>query len=86
MYMKLLVKSALILKCVSFRRKENFYAVGDPVFARDLWMVVELASDSRGRRTRESKEYAAHVCSAISAAQAIGWTPLIVGARSPCCR
>ena len=34
----------------------NFYAVGDPVYARDLWLVVELASDDRGRRTREGKE------------------------------
>ena len=64
----------------------DFYAVGDPVYARDLWLVVELASDDRGRRTREGKEAAAHACSAIQAAQAIGWTPLIVGARSPCCR
>jgi len=65
---------------------EEFYTVGDPVYARDLWLVVELASDNRGRRTREGKESAAHVCSAIRAAQTVGWTPLIVGARSPCCR
>ena len=64
----------------------EFYAVGDPVYARDLWLVVELASDDRGRRTREGKESAAHVCSAIRAAQTVGWTPLVVGARSPCCR
>jgi len=88
--------SLLILCCVyglksngGGHHKENlnnFYAVGDPVYARDLWLVVELASDDRGRRTREGKEAAAHACSAIQAAQAIGWTPLIVGARSPCCR
>ena len=48
--------------------------------------MVELASDDRGRRTREGKESAAHVCSAIRAAQTVGWTPLVVGARSPCCR
>lgn len=65
---------------------DKFYAVGDPVYARDLWLVVELASDDKGRRTREGRESAAHVCSAIHAAQSIGWTPLIVGARSPCCR
>ena len=35
---------------------DHFYAVGDPVYARDLWLVVELASDDRGRRTREGKE------------------------------
>ena len=65
---------------------DKFYAVGDPVYARDLWLVVELASDDRGRRTREGKQAAGHVCSAIQAAQIVGWTPLIVGARSPCCR
>ena len=26
------------------------------MYARDLWLVVELASDDRGRRTREGKE------------------------------
>ena len=26
---------------------EEFYTVGDPVYARDLWLVVELASDNR---------------------------------------
>ena len=47
----------IIIKCVFFRFSlNNFYAVGDPVYARDLWLVVELASDDRGRRTREGKE------------------------------
>ena len=65
---------------------ENYYAVGDPVYARDLWLVVELPSDDQGRRTAEGREAAVHVCSAILAAQKAGWTPLIVGGRSNCCR
>ena len=65
---------------------ENYYAVGSPVYAGDLWLIVELPSDDRGRRTAEGRKSAAHVCSAIQAAQTVGWTPLIVGARSPCCR
>ena len=65
---------------------ENYYAVGDPVYAHDLWLVVELPSDDQGRRTAEGREAAVHVCSAILAAQKAGWTPLIVGGRSNCCR
>ena len=60
--------------------------MGDPVYARDLWLVVELPSDDQGRRTAEGREAAVHVCSAILAAQKAGWTPLIVGGRSNCCR
>ena len=30
---------------------DSAYSVGDPVNARDLWLIVELQSDSRGRRT-----------------------------------
>ena len=65
---------------------ENYYAVGDPVYARDLWLVVELPSDDQGRRTAEGRAAADYVCVAIQAAQNVGWTPLIVGGRSPCCR
>lgn len=65
---------------------EAVYAVGDPVFARDLWLVIELPSDSRGRRTRLGKKIAQHVCEAIRAGQTVGWTPLVVGGRSTCCR
>ena len=25
------------------------YAVGDPVYARDLWLVIELPSDDHGK-------------------------------------
>jgi hypothetical protein len=81
-----IINNSHICKIYHFFSLESFYAVGDPVYARDLWLVVELASDDRGRRTREGKASAAHVCAAISAAQTVGWTPLIVGARSPCCR
>ena len=65
---------------------EGFYAVGDPIFARDLWLVVELPSDARGRRTRMGRQIARHVCGAIRAGQRVGWTPLVVGGRSTCCR
>ncbi|TRY81053.1 hypothetical protein TCAL_09447 [Tigriopus californicus] len=65
---------------------EDVYAVGDPIYARDLWLVIELPSDERGRRTHLGKKMARHVCSAIRAGQAVGWTPLVVGGRSTCCR
>eukprot|EP00095_Tigriopus_kingsejongensis_P011851 maker-scaffold493_size155937-snap-gene-0.22 protein:Tk11851 transcript:maker-scaffold493_size155937-snap-gene-0.22-mRNA-1 annotation:"hypothetical protein DAPPUDRAFT_95105" len=65
---------------------EDVYAVGDPIYARDLWLVVELPSDVRGRRTPLGKQMARHVCSAIRAGQSVGWTPLVVGGRSTCCR
>ena len=62
------------------------YAVGDPIYARDLWLIVELPSDSRGRRTRLGRKVSGHVCGAIRAGQAVGWTPHVVGGRSTCCR
>ena len=37
------------------------YAVGDPIFARDLWLVVELPSDDRGRRTRMGRQITKYV-------------------------
>lgn len=95
-FIALFVISLLILCCVyglksadshgHGKSAENYYAVGDPVYARDLWLVVELPSDDQGRRTAEGREAAVHVCSAILAAQKAGWTPLIVGGRSNCCR
>lgn len=65
---------------------ESLYAVGDPIFARDLWLVIEMPSDERGRRTKLGRGMAKHVCSAIKAGQAVGWTPLVVGGKSSCCR
>ena len=35
---------------------DHLYAVGDPVFGRDLWIVIELPSDDRGRRTRLGRQ------------------------------
>lgn len=60
--------------------------MGDPVFARDLWLLVELPSDALGRRTRLATGMAGHVCAAIRAAQRVGWTPLVLGGRATCCR
>ena len=34
---------------------DSAFSVGDPVNARDLWLIVELQSDSRGRRTHLGK-------------------------------
>ena len=65
---------------------ENVYAVGDPVYAKDLWLIIELQSDSRGRRTHLGQATADHVCAAIEAGKKIGWTPLLVGGRSKCCK
>ena len=65
---------------------ESVYAVGDPIYARDLWLVIEFPSDGRGRRTKLGRRLARHVCQAVRAGQAVGWTPLVVGGRSTCCR
>ena len=62
------------------------YSVGDRVYAGDLWVVIELESNGRGLRTALGKAVAAHICSAIKASQAVGWTPLVVGGKSICCR
>ena len=62
------------------------YSVGDRVYAGDLWVVIELESNGRGLRTALGKAVAAHICSAIKASQAVGWTPIVVGGKSICCR
>ena len=38
-----------------FYSLDSAFSVGDPVNARDLWLIVELQSDSRGRRTHLGK-------------------------------
>ncbi len=42
-----------LLSCFSV---DHLYAVGDPVFGRDLWIIIELPSDDRGRRTRLGRQ------------------------------
>ena len=39
----------------SLHSLDSAFSVGDPVNARDLWLIVELQSDSRGRRTHLGK-------------------------------
>ncbi len=38
-------------KQIKLHSLEGVYAVGDPIFSRDLLLVVELPSDDRGRRS-----------------------------------
>ena len=60
---------------------------GAPVFA--LGVGTQLVFDFNFLfyfRTAQGKAISAHVCSAIKASQAVGWTPLVVGGKSSCCR
>jgi hypothetical protein len=86
MCQKSTVDSNLFFTILFFRAVDSAYAVGDNVYAGDLWVVIELESNGRGVRTALGKAVAAYVCSAIKASQAVGWTPLVVGGKSICCR
>ena len=50
--MKSIYKFDIFIFCNSL---DSAFSVGDPVNARDLWLIVELQSDSRGRRTHLGK-------------------------------
>jgi len=71
------------LSCSHFcHRPTDFaYSVGDRLIGNDLWLIIELESDDRGLRTSLGKAVNEHVCAGVRAAQNVGWTPLVVGAK-----